>query len=112
MPAKSIMKVAKSQTETRSSKLSLNKMPAKVGKPAAKDPKKPKRPGGLPPDLITRRNILIKKIVAAVGKAGGSKWKSLSGSEKAPYVAKADKRKVEYKDEHGGKQQGIDMFWF
>ncbi|XP_013707077.1 high mobility group B protein 3 isoform X3 [Brassica napus] len=84
-------KVAKSQTETRSSKLSLNKMPAKVGKPAAKDPKKPKRP---------------------VGKAGGSKWKSLSGSEKAPYVAKADKRKVEYKDEHGGKQQGIDMFWF
>ncbi|WZZ72639.1 hypothetical protein YC2023_084009 [Brassica napus] len=58
MPAKSIMKVAKSQTETRSSKsfrivphlilvvnrLSLNKMPAKVGKPAAKDPKKPKRP--------------------------------------------------------------------
>ncbi|KAF3487545.1 hypothetical protein F2Q69_00054847 [Brassica cretica] len=59
MPAKSIMKVAKSQTETRSSKsfrivphlilvvnrLSLNKMPAKVGKPAAKDPKKPKRPG-------------------------------------------------------------------
>ncbi|XP_013595259.1 PREDICTED: high mobility group B protein 2-like [Brassica oleracea var. oleracea] len=51
IPAKSIMKVAKSQTETRSSKLSLNKMPAKVGKPAATDPKKPKRPGGLPPDL-------------------------------------------------------------
>ncbi|CAN6908932.1 unnamed protein product, partial [Brassica oleracea] len=46
---------------------------------------------------LTRRNILIKKIVAAVGKAGGSKWKSLSGSGKAPYVAKADKRKVEYK---------------
>ncbi|CAF1981804.1 unnamed protein product [Brassica napus] len=32
-------------------RLSLNKMPAKVGKPAATDPKKPKRPGGLPPDL-------------------------------------------------------------
>ncbi|KAJ4876758.1 High mobility group B protein 3 [Raphanus sativus] len=31
------------------------------------------------------------KSVAAVGKSGGEKWKSLSDSEKAPYVAKADK---------------------
>ncbi|XP_048431199.1 high mobility group B protein 3 [Pyrus x bretschneideri] len=36
------------------------------------------------------------KSVAAVGKAGGDKWKSLSDAEKAPYQAKADKRKVEY----------------
>ncbi|KAJ6684605.1 HIGH MOBILITY GROUP B PROTEIN 2-LIKE [Salix purpurea] len=36
------------------------------------------------------------KSVAAVGKAGGDKWKSLSAAEKAPFVAKADKRKVEY----------------
>nr|KJB14226.1 hypothetical protein B456_002G115100 [Gossypium raimondii] len=36
------------------------------------------------------------KSVAAVGKAGGDKWKSLSEAEKAPYVAKAEKRKVEY----------------
>ncbi|CAH8342257.1 unnamed protein product [Eruca vesicaria subsp. sativa] len=44
LPQDSIMKVAKSNTETRSSKLSVNKMPAKVGKAAAKDPNKPKRP--------------------------------------------------------------------
>ncbi|KAL7166690.1 hypothetical protein ACSBR2_037370 [Camellia fascicularis] len=31
-----------------------------------------------------------------VGKAGGDKWKSLSEAEKAPYVAKAEKRKTEY----------------
>ncbi|XP_048128248.1 high mobility group B protein 3-like isoform X2 [Rhodamnia argentea] len=36
------------------------------------------------------------KSVAAVGKAGGDKWKSLSDAEKAPYVAKADERKAEY----------------
>ncbi|GFP82763.1 high mobility group b protein 3 [Phtheirospermum japonicum] len=36
------------------------------------------------------------KSVAAVGKAGGDKWKSLSEEEKAPYVAKAEKRKEEY----------------
>ncbi|PQM37909.1 high mobility group B protein 1-like isoform X1 [Prunus yedoensis var. nudiflora] len=36
------------------------------------------------------------KGVAAVGKAGGDKWKSLSDAEKAPYEAKAAKRKAEY----------------
>lgn len=36
------------------------------------------------------------KSVAAVGKAGGAKWKSMSDSEKAPFQAKADKRKKEY----------------
>ncbi|KAK8948843.1 High mobility group B protein 2 [Platanthera zijinensis] len=36
------------------------------------------------------------KLVSVVGKAGGDKWKSLSESEKAPYVAKAEKLKVEY----------------
>ncbi|KAL0432789.1 UNVERIFIED_CONTAM: HMG1/2-like protein [Sesamum latifolium] len=36
------------------------------------------------------------KSVAAVGKAGGDKWKSLSDEEKAPFVAKAEKRKEEY----------------
>ncbi|KAI3873001.1 hypothetical protein MKX03_030792, partial [Papaver bracteatum] len=37
-----------------------------------------------------------KKFVSVVGKAGGGKWKSLSDVEKAPYVAKEDKRNVEY----------------
>uniref|UniRef100_A0A453TBR9 HMG box domain-containing protein n=1 Tax=Aegilops tauschii subsp. strangulata TaxID=200361 RepID=A0A453TBR9_AEGTS len=36
------------------------------------------------------------KSVAAVGKAAGERWKSLSESEKAPYVAKANKLKGEY----------------
>ncbi|KAF8410644.1 hypothetical protein HHK36_003176 [Tetracentron sinense] len=36
------------------------------------------------------------KSVAVVGKAGGDKWKSLSDAEKAPFVAKAEKRKSEY----------------
>ncbi|MDG6100476.1 hypothetical protein EXU34_23895, partial [Alteromonas sp. ZYF713] len=36
------------------------------------------------------------KSVSVVGKAGGDKWKSLSEAEKAPYVAKAEKRKSEY----------------
>ncbi|CAL5342434.1 unnamed protein product [Camellia sinensis] len=31
-----------------------------------------------------------------VGKAGGVKWKEMSESEKAPYVAKAMKKKAEY----------------
>nr|GEY26298.1 high mobility group B protein 3-like [Tanacetum cinerariifolium] len=32
--------------------------------------------------------------VVAVGKAGGAKWKSMSESEKAPFVAKAEQRKT------------------
>ncbi|XP_047317642.1 HMG1/2-like protein isoform X3 [Impatiens glandulifera] len=36
------------------------------------------------------------KSVAAVGKAAGDKWKSLSDAEKAPYISKAEKRKVDY----------------
>ncbi|PWA87443.1 High mobility group box domain [Artemisia annua] len=36
------------------------------------------------------------KSVSVVGKAGGDKWKSLSAAEKAPFVAKAEKRKAEY----------------
>ncbi|KAL2895194.1 High mobility group B protein 3 [Bienertia sinuspersici] len=36
------------------------------------------------------------KSVAAVGKAGGEKWKSLTDAEKAPYIQKAEKRKADY----------------
>ncbi|KAI8549290.1 hypothetical protein RHMOL_Rhmol06G0014200 [Rhododendron molle] len=31
-----------------------------------------------------------------VAKAGGAKWKSMTEADKAPYVAKADKRKTDY----------------
>ncbi|KAL1219737.1 High mobility group B protein 3 [Cardamine amara subsp. amara] len=96
------MKGDKSKTETRSTKLSVNKKPAKGGKAAAKDPNKPKRPSSAFFVFMEDFRQTFKeehpknKSVAAVGKAGGEKWKSLSVSEKAPYVAKADKRKVEY----------------
>ncbi|PNX63605.1 HMG1 protein, partial [Trifolium pratense] len=36
------------------------------------------------------------RAVSAVGKAAGAKWKSLSDADKAPYAAKAEKRKAEY----------------
>ncbi|MCH1921800.1 HMG-box domain-containing protein, partial [Shewanella sp. A3A] len=36
------------------------------------------------------------KSVAAVGKAAGDRWKSLTEADKAPYVAKANKLKAEY----------------
>ncbi|XP_024007860.1 high mobility group B protein 3 [Eutrema salsugineum] len=96
------MKGGKSKTETRSSKLSVNKKPTKGGKGAAKDPNKPKRPASAFFVFMEEFRETYKKehpnnkSVAAVGKAGGQKWKSLSDSEKAPYQAKADKRKVEY----------------
>uniref|UniRef100_A0A1J3CB75 High mobility group B protein 3 n=1 Tax=Noccaea caerulescens TaxID=107243 RepID=A0A1J3CB75_NOCCA len=98
------MKGGKSKTETRSSKLSVNKKPAKGGKAAAaaKDPNKPKKPASaffvFMEDFrqTYKKEHPNNKSVAAVGKAGGEKWKSLSVSEKAPYAEKAEKRKVEY----------------
>ncbi|OAP19743.1 NFD2 [Arabidopsis thaliana] len=112
------MKGAKSKTETRSSKLSVTKKPAKGagrGKAAAKDPNKPKRPASAFfvfmedfRETFKKENPKNKSVATVivlmvnyfnglqVGKAAGDKWKSLSDSEKAPYVAKAEKRKVEY----------------
>uniref|UniRef100_A0A5B7BCI3 Putative high mobility group B protein 3-like n=1 Tax=Davidia involucrata TaxID=16924 RepID=A0A5B7BCI3_DAVIN len=43
-----------------------------------------------------KENFPDNKSVSVVGKAGGEKWKSMSDSEKAPYVAKAAKKKAEY----------------
>ncbi|KAM0827016.1 hypothetical protein ACQ4PT_068472 [Festuca glaucescens] len=68
----------------------------------AKDPNKPKR---APSAFFVfmdefRKEFKEKnpknKSVAAVGKAAGERWKSLSESDKAPYVAKANKLKGEY----------------
>ncbi|CAN8292203.1 unnamed protein product [Cochlearia groenlandica] len=95
------MKGGKSSTETRSSKLSVNK-PTKASKAAAKDPNKPKRPSSAFFVFMEEFRETFKKehpnnkSVATVGKAGGQKWKSLSDSEKAPYQAKAEQRKVDY----------------
>ncbi|PSS16153.1 HMG1/2-like protein [Actinidia chinensis var. chinensis] len=43
-----------------------------------------------------KENFPDNKSVSAVGKAGGEKWKEMSESEKAPYVAKAMTKKAEY----------------
>ncbi|KAF8394930.1 hypothetical protein HHK36_018869 [Tetracentron sinense] len=68
----------------------------------AKDPNKPKRPPSAFFVFLEDFRKIYKqehpnvKAVSAVGKAGGEKWKSLSNAEKAPYEAKAAKRKAEY----------------
>ncbi|XP_076907815.1 high mobility group B protein 3-like [Bidens hawaiensis] len=93
------MKGAKS-TKKADAKLAVKKSAPK-GK-AAKDPNKPKRPASAFFVFMEEFRKQFKeenpgnKSVAAVGKAGGAKWKAMSDSEKAPYVAKADKRKKEY----------------
>ncbi|MCL7026416.1 hypothetical protein MKW94_029464 [Papaver nudicaule] len=77
------------------------KKPAKKEKPT-KDPNKPKRPASAFFVFMEEFRQTFKKehpnnkSVAVVGKAGGDKWKSLSDAEKAPYAAKAEKRKTEY----------------
>ncbi|XP_076884670.1 high mobility group B protein 3-like [Bidens hawaiensis] len=93
------MKAPKS-TKNADAKLAVKKSAPK-GK-AAKDPNKPKRPASAFFVFMEEFRKQFKeenpnnKSVAAVGKAGGAKWKAMSDSEKAPYVAKADKRKKEY----------------
>nr|CAA90679.1 HMG1/2-like protein [Hordeum vulgare subsp. vulgare] len=78
--------------------------PAAKGKKgkAGKDPNKPKRAPsaffvfmGEFREEFKQKNPK-NKSVAAVGKAAGERWKSLSESEKAPFVAKANKLKGEY----------------
>ncbi|KAL0361856.1 UNVERIFIED_CONTAM: HMG1/2-like protein [Sesamum radiatum] len=97
------MKGGKSKADSRKgdSRLAVKKQ-TKKEKKAAKDPNKPKRP---PSAFFVfmedfRKQYKEKhpnnKSVAAVGKAGGDKWKSFSDEEKAPFVAKAEKRKEEY----------------
>ncbi|KAL5568546.1 hypothetical protein UlMin_025121 [Ulmus minor] len=67
-----------------------------------KDANKPKRPASAFFVFLEEFRTIYKqehpnvKAVSAVGKAGGEKWKSLSSEEKAPYEAKAAKRKSEY----------------
>ncbi|KAK1273647.1 hypothetical protein QJS04_geneDACA009766 [Acorus gramineus] len=105
------MKGGKSKAETTKkaeSKLSVKntaKKPA-VRKPAAKkagkDPNKPKRPASAFFVFMEEFRKQYKekhpnnKSVAAVGKACGEKWKSMNEADKAPFVARAAKRKTEY----------------
>ncbi|XP_059460559.1 HMG1/2-like protein [Corylus avellana] len=107
------MKGAKSKSESKraDAKLSVNKKgsastkagkaPTKKGK-ATKDPNKPKRPASAFFVFMEEfrkqfnKDHPDNKSVSAVGKAAGAKWKSMSDAEKAPFVAKAEKRKVDY----------------
>ncbi|KAL3514874.1 hypothetical protein ACH5RR_027591 [Cinchona calisaya] len=94
------MKGGKSKTGSES-KLGVKRGKQKREK-KAKDPNKPKRP---PTAFLIfmegfRKQFKEKnpesKSVAAVSKAGGGEWKSLTEEEKASYKATADKRKQEY----------------
>ncbi|KAF6153590.1 hypothetical protein GIB67_027457 [Kingdonia uniflora] len=87
------------------------------GKAAKKDPNKPKRPPSAFFVFLEEFRKTYKlehpnvKAVSAVGKAGGEKWKSLSASEKAPYEAKAAKKKTEYEKvmaAYNKKQESMD----
>nr|GLL23003.1 HMG1/2-like protein isoform X2 [Ipomoea trifida] len=74
----------------------------KKGRAKKKDSGAPKRP--LTAFLLFmsdfrknyKENFPDNKSMAIVGKAGGEKWKAMSDSEKAPYVAKASQLKSEY----------------
>lgn len=74
----------------------------KKGRAKKKDSGAPKRP--LTAFLLFmsdfrknyKENFPDNKSMAIVGKAGGEKWKAMSDSDKAPYVAKASQLKSEY----------------
>ncbi|GAV83037.1 HMG_box domain-containing protein [Cephalotus follicularis] len=100
------MKGAKSKTDTKKSDNALKRKATgtgkRAGKKAAKDPNKPKRPPSAFFVYMEEFRQQFKaenpnnKSVAAVGKAGGARWKAMSDADKAPYVAKAEKRKTDY----------------
>ena len=104
------MKRGKSKTDApkkADTKLSVKKGPERAAKKprkskADKDPNKPKRPPSAFFVFMEEFRKTFKeknpnnKSVAAVGKAGGDKWKSLTEEEKAPFVAKAAKLKADY----------------
>ncbi len=96
----------KASTDSKSVDSRLKRKGAGTGrkqaKKAATDPNKPKRPPSAFFVFMSdfreqyKKENPNNKSVAAVGKAGGSKWKSMSDAEKAPYIAKAEKKKEEY----------------
>ncbi|KAK3445066.1 hypothetical protein EUGRSUZ_A00506 [Eucalyptus grandis] len=93
-----------------------SKRKVKKDKQAKKDPNKPKRPPSAFFVFLEEFRKTFKKenpnikAVSAVGKAGGEKWKSMSQAEKAPYEAKAAKKKTEYEKLMNAynKKQSVD----
>ncbi|XP_010247088.1 PREDICTED: HMG1/2-like protein [Nelumbo nucifera] len=123
------MKGGKSKTETKRADSRLSVKSKAVGKDrnpkksskkekAAKDPNKPKRPASAFFVFMEEFRKQYKekhpnnKSVSVVGKAGGDKWKAMSEADKAPYVAKAEKRKAEYNKSlqayNKRKAEGVD----
>ncbi|KAJ6810286.1 DNA-binding protein MNB1B-like [Iris pallida] len=89
------------------------KLAVKKGKTkAGKDPNKPKRaPSAFFVFLEEFRKEFKEKnpnnkSVAAVTKAGGARWKSMSDADKEPYVSKADKLKAEYQKKVEAYEKG------
>ncbi|KAK9124479.1 hypothetical protein Sjap_014081 [Stephania japonica] len=108
-------KVGKRKAATQVVKSS--KTQSKKKKAPMKDPNKPKRPPSAFFVFLEEFRESYKKehpnvkAVSAVGKAGGEKWKSLSSAEKAPYEAKAAKRKSDYEKlmtAYNQKQESVD----
>ncbi|XP_031487737.2 high mobility group B protein 3-like isoform X2 [Nymphaea colorata] len=93
-------KLGKRKAAVKPSKNS--KRAEKKKKIAKKDPNKPKRPPSAFFVFLEEFRKTYKqehpnvKSVSVVGKAGGEKWKSMSDAEKAPFEAKAAKKKSEY----------------
>ncbi|CAN0879752.1 High mobility group B protein 1 [Linum grandiflorum] len=90
---------------------------ARKEKKAKKDPNKPKRPPTAFFVFLEEFRKTFKKenpnanLVSAVGKAGGQKWREMSAAEKAPYEAKAGKKKDEYGElmnAYNNKQESED----
>lgn len=110
--ANNMLGVKKKALETKEAKKAAKdpdkpKSPARAfyverGRRSARNPYKPKRPAGAFFIFMKdfRKQFKEKnpknKSMAAVGIAGGEKWKQLSDAEKAPYMAEAKKWLVDY----------------
>ncbi|XP_031269269.1 high mobility group B protein 4 [Pistacia vera] len=99
------MKGGRSRANENDNDTKLKSRGARAGKRKAKAPKDPNKPKRPPSAFFVfmeefrqqfKRENPNNKSVAAVGKAGGAKWKSLSDAEKAPFVARAESRKNDY----------------
>ncbi|KAK1416677.1 hypothetical protein QVD17_25792 [Tagetes erecta] len=83
-------------------KTNVNKSSTQKNKASSKNSGAPKRP---PTAFFVfmeqfrkdnKENFPDNKLASAVAKEGGVKWKSMSESEKAPFVAIAARKKIEY----------------
>ncbi|EEF38197.1 HMG1/2-like protein [Ricinus communis] len=96
-PSSKVLKARKAESKPGKEEASSRKK-----KNVSKDTDAPKRPASAFFIFMDEFRKYFKekypdnKAVSAVGKAGGEKWKSLSETDKAPYLEKALKRKAEY----------------